>query len=135
MRETKERLFCVQKKRNVTDALKNMDSSQLMDTFDEFLFKVKSKMANVEARLDVVMDSLVSADDDFEAAEQRDEELRRERAKETLRKAKMEMGLLYSEIERQADAIQVKKTVGLDNEEAAGGESSGTESKESTQGQ
>lgn len=134
MRDTKERLSRVQKKKNITDALKNMDTSQLMDTFDDFLFKVKSKMANVEARLDVAMDSLVSVDDDFEAAEQRDEELRKEQAKETLRQAKIEMGLLYSEIERQADAIKVEKTIGSKSE-ATGDKDSGASNKESTQGQ
>lgn len=134
MREAKERLSRVQKQKKITDALNNMDPSSLMETFDDFLFQVKSKIANVEARLDVAMDSLISADDDFEAARQRDEELRKEQAKETLRQAKIEMGLLYSEIERQADALKVEKTIGS-KEEAAGENESGAVERKSTQEQ
>lgn len=111
MRETKERLAGLQKKKNITEALANMDASSLMDTFDEFLFNVKDRIAHVEARLDVAMDSLVS-DEGIEVEQEHDEELRKEKARETLRQAKMEMGMLYSEIERQADAINVEKTIG-----------------------
>jgi hypothetical protein len=137
MRETKERLSRAQKTKSITDALNNMDASPLMDTFDDFLFKVKSKIANVEARLDVAMDSLVPPGDvdDMEVTQQRDEELRKEKAKETLRQAKIEMGLLYSEIERQADAIKVEKTIGTKANPAAGGESPPAGDIESAEGQ
>src|SRR6056297_1984681 len=92
IREVKERLARSQKTQNISDALKNMDTTQLTDTFDEFLYKVKSKIANVEARLDVAMDSLAMSEDDALAEAERDEELKKERAKETLRQAKIEMG-------------------------------------------
>lgn len=112
IRDAKERLARSQKTRNISDALKNMDTTQLTDTFDEFLYKVKSKIANVEARLDVAMDSLAESDDDVTAEIERDEELRKAKAKETLRQAKIEMGLLYTEIEKQADTMSVEKTIG-----------------------
>jgi hypothetical protein len=113
IRDVKERLSRSQKTKNISDALKNMDTTQLTDTFDEFLYKVKSKIANVEARLDVAMDSLAITDEDDIAAEaERDEELKKAKAKETLRQAKIEMGLLYTEIEQQADAMSVEKTIG-----------------------
>lgn len=112
IREVKERLARSEKTKNISDALKNMDTSQLTDTFDEFLFKVKSKIANVEARLDVAMDSLSEPEDDITAEIERDEELKKEKAKETLRQAKIEMGLLYNEIEQQADSMSVEKTIG-----------------------
>lgn len=113
IREAKERIARSEKTRKITDALKDMDTTQLTDTFDEFLYKVKSKIAHVEARLDVAMDSLTESGDDSIIAEaERDEELRKEKAKETLRQAKIEMGLLYNEIEQQADAMSVEKTIG-----------------------
>lgn len=112
IREVKERLARSQKTKNISDALKNMDTTQLTDTFDEFLYKVKSKIANVEARLDVAMDSLADTDDDITAEIERDEELKKAKAKETLRQAKIEMGLLYNEIEQQADSMSVEKTIG-----------------------
>lgn len=112
MRDVKERLARSQKTKNISDALKNMDTTQLTDTFDEFLYKVKSKIANVEARLDVAMDSLGETNDDISEELERDEELRKAKAKETLRQAKVEMGLLYTEIEKQADSMSVEKTIG-----------------------
>lgn len=133
MHEAKERLAGVQKKKNIVDALNNMDTSPLMETFDDFLIKIKSKIAHVEARLDVAMDSLVSDEDDFENIRKSDEELRKEQAKETLRQAKIEMGLLYSEIERQADAVKVEKTIGT-KEYSAGESEQETDRSEPTRG-
>lgn len=114
MRETKERLSRAQKTKNIADALKRMDTSELMDSFDDFLLNVKQKIAMVEARLDVAMDDLLSDTNDIEREQENalNEELRKEKARETLRQAKMEMGLLYNEIEKQADAIRVDKTIG-----------------------
>lgn len=112
IREVKQRLENTKRTRNITDALKNMDTSHLTDTFDEFLFKVKSKIANVEARLDVAMDSLSEPGDDILDEQERDEILRKAKAKETLRQAKIEMGLLYNEIEQQADSLHIEKTIG-----------------------
>lgn len=112
IREVKERLARSEKTKNISNALKNMDTTELTDTFDEFLYKVKSKIANVEARLDVAMDSLSASDDDITAEMEGDEVLQKQKAKETLRQAKIEMGLLYSEIEQQADSMSVEKTIG-----------------------
>jgi len=38
--------------------------------------------------------------------------MRKANAKDTLRQVKMEMGLLYKEIEQQADNLKVTKTIG-----------------------
>ncbi|MDX1585404.1 MAG: hypothetical protein R3222_01620 [Balneolaceae bacterium] len=112
MRDAKERLYRSEKTRNISDALKSMDTSQLTETFDEFLFKVKTKLTSVEARLEVAMDSLAEDDLDRMAEAERDEELRKAKAKETLRQAKIEMGLLYNEIEQRAQSLNVEKTIG-----------------------
>lgn len=134
MRETKERLSRAQKTKNISDALKNMDTSELMDSFDDFLFNVKHKIASVEARLDVAMESLLSETENLEAKEELDEEMKKVNAKETLRQVKMEMGLLYNEIERQADAIRVEKTIGGKTTETNQDEARSAEN-DSTQGQ
>lgn len=111
MRETKERYSRAKKTQNIAQALKNMDKSQMLASFDDFLYSVKHKLASVEARLDVAMENL--PDENKSAGEQElDEEMRKAKAKDTLRQVKMEMGLLYEEIERQADSIQVNKTIG-----------------------
>jgi hypothetical protein len=41
-----------------------------------------------------------------------DEEMKKEKAKETLRQIKQEMGMLYDDLEQQAEEMNVKKTVG-----------------------
>ncbi|MFH5883081.1 hypothetical protein ACG2F4_02125 [Halalkalibaculum sp. DA3122] len=114
MREAKEQLNRTRRKRNITEALRNMDTSELMDSFDDLLFTVKSKIASVEARLDVAMESL--AEDEKQhggmSEQERDEEMQKTKARETLKQVKLEMGKLYNEIERQAGNMHVEKTVG-----------------------
>ncbi len=55
------------------------------------------------------------------AKEKLDEEMNKVKAKDTLRQVKIEMGLLYKEIEEQADSLQVNKTIGSGS---AGGQKS-----------
>jgi len=111
MMDAKERLNRSRKTRNIADALHNMDKSDLFNTVDEFLHKLRSKLAHVEARLDVAMDDLTTKNEDVITPEQEDT-MRKHRAEETLKQVKAEMGLLYSEIEQQAEDIRVKKTIG-----------------------
>lgn len=118
MREAKERLNRNRKTRNIAGALQDMDTSAMMDTFDDFLFKVKSKLATVEARLDVAMDSLLDEEEPGAKEQERDEELSKARARETLKQVKAEMGMLYSEIEQQASAMSVQKTIGSGDPES-----------------
>lgn len=134
MREAKERLSRTRNSRNIARALQDMDTSGVMETFDDFLFKVKSKLATVEARLDVAMESLSEEGESEVQEEDLDEEMSRERARETLKQVKMEMGSLYSEIEEQASAMNVRKTIGTeeDRPEAGSGERDPEKSKGGT---
>lgn len=111
-RDAKERLSRSQKTQNIARALKNMDKGQMLETFDDFLYSVKHHLASVEARLDVAMENMSAEPRPSQPEQELDEEMTKEKAKETLRQVKMEMGLLYKEIERQADEIQVNKTIG-----------------------
>lgn len=109
IRDAKEKLRRSKYVRNVSDAMQKMNADELLDSVDQFLGSVRSKMAGIEARLDVAMDQF----DETETNEaELDEALRKEKAKDTLRQIKMEMGLLYNEIEEQAEHLDVKKTVG-----------------------
>ncbi|MCW9707743.1 hypothetical protein [Fodinibius salsisoli] len=115
MREAKERLSRAKKTHNISKALKDMDKTQMLESFDSFLHSVKHKLASVEARLDVAMDDLSGEGPSPDVEKQElDEQMNRAKAKETLKQLKMEMGVLYKEIEQQADTIQVKKTIGPD---------------------
>ncbi|HET6528089.1 MAG TPA: hypothetical protein VFG39_05005 [Balneolaceae bacterium] len=133
MREDRERFNRAKKTQNITRALKNMDKSQMLESFDDFLQSVKHRLTSVEARLDVAMDSLLDEHEDAAKEQELDEEMIKENAKDTLRQVKMEMGLLYKEIERQAGSLNVNKTIGSGSAETVSDEQTGKESSEDQQ--
>lgn len=110
IRDAKEKVRQSKYVKNVTDAMQQMNADELLSSVDDFLGKVRDKMIHLEARLDVAMDQFVE-DDDIRK-EELDESLKKERARDTLKQIKMEMGLLYSELEQQAGELKVTKTVG-----------------------
>jgi hypothetical protein len=95
--------------KNVNDALHQMDASELLSSFDHFLDQVRSKMAHIEARLDVAVEEILETS---ELDEELDAELRKQKAKESLKKIKTDMGMLYRDIEKQAEEYKAEKTVG-----------------------
>lgn len=112
MREAKERLRRSQKTRNIAAALKDMDKSELMASFDSFLFEVQSTVAHAEAKLDVALESLETKDVEMAQQGGGNEVSNKTKARETLKQLKNEMGLLYSELERRAEGLDVEKTIG-----------------------
>lgn len=115
MREIKERASRAKRTKDITSALKNLDKTEVLNAFDDFLYSVKHKLASVEARLDLAMDNLGDENEDNVKQQEMDEEMRKSKAKDTLRQVKLEMGLLYNEIEEQASNIKVNKTIGRDS--------------------
>lgn len=115
IKEAKERLKRTEQKGKIAQAIKNMDPDNLLESVDEFLGKVRDKVTHVEARLDVAMESLDDDDSDFQKElrkEELDEEAKKEKARQTLKQVKAEMGMLYSEIEKHAEEIRAEKTIG-----------------------
>lgn len=121
IRELKERASRARKTEHISRALKDMDKSQMLETFDDFLYSVKHKLASVEARLDVAMEKLAEENKQPVQEQELDEEMKKAKAKDTLKQVKLEMGLLYKEIEQQADTIEVSKTIGSEGEDASPG--------------
>jgi len=109
IRDTKEKLRRSKYVQNVNDALNQMNADELLSSVDHFLGNVRDKMSHIEARLDVAMEGFLEEHDQKEVL---DEELRKEHARESLKQIKLEMGLLYSEIEEQAKELHIDKTVG-----------------------
>ena len=126
IKEAKERLKQTEQKGKIAQALNNMNADNLLESVDEFLGKVKDKVTHVEARLDVAMDSLEEDDPSTAAGkvkqEELDEEIKKQKAKQTLKQVKAEMGMLYSEIEKHAEEIRAEKTIGLKKEEPSQGD-------------
>ena len=115
IKEAKERLKRAEQKGKISQAVQKMNADNLLETMDDFLGKVRDKVTHVEARLDVALDNL---EDDSSAAagkikeEELDEELKKQKAKQTIKQVKAEMGMLYTEIEKHADEIKTEKTIG-----------------------
>lgn len=110
IRDAKEKLRRSRYVQNVNDAMQKMDASDLLTSVDDFLGHIRHKMAHIESRLDVAMDDILNHSDEEAATFEKD--LKKEKAKETLKQIKMDMGLLYREIEQQADEYQAEKTIG-----------------------
>lgn len=109
IRDAKEKLRRSKYVRNVNEALHQMNADELLASLDEFLGKVRTKMSLIEARLDVAMEEILEQPDDISEL---DEELKKENARNSLKKIKAEMGMLYREIEKQAEELHAEKTIG-----------------------
>src|SRR5690625_143094 len=104
--------------KNVNEALKNLDARDLLSSADKYLDQVREKMAMMEARLDVAIGQLIDQDSsEKEKQEDFEETLRKKRASETLTSLKREMGLLYRELEEQANGYRAEKTIGRQTDE------------------
>lgn len=116
IKEAKQRLKETEQKGKIAEALNNMNADNLLGSVDEFLGKVRDKVSFNEAKWEVAMDSL--EEDDLSSTAQKikqqehEEELKKKRAMDTLKQVKAEMGMLYNEIEKQADEIKTNKTIG-----------------------
>lgn len=110
IREAKEKLRSSSYAKKAGDAVRQMNADELLNSVDHFLGKLKYKMTSIESKLDVAMDDILA--DDEQKKYDLDEEMKKEKAKDTLRQIKQEMGMLYDDLEQQAEDMNVKKTVG-----------------------
>lgn len=110
IRDAKEKLRSSSYAKKAGDAVRQMNADELLNSVDHFLGKLRYKMASIESKLDVAMDDILT--DDEQKRDELDNEMKKEKAKETLRQIKQEMGMLYDDLEQQAEEMNVKKTVG-----------------------
>jgi poly-D-alanine transfer protein DltD len=121
IREAKEQLKQAQRQKKMSDALHGLQSGDLFEVFDEMLYKIKHKITSAEARLEVALDDLDSDEressatntqSDTVSSQESENVVRRQRAKDTIRQVKAEMGMLYTELEEQASKMNHEKTIG-----------------------
>ncbi len=123
LKDLKQKLYTAERRSKINQALSNMniDVEKVKDTYDEFMFKVREQVAKAEVRLDMALEkmgTLADIDEENESSTTEiDEELRAEKAKETIRQLKLDMGLLYSEIEKSAAELNTPKTIGTKQKE------------------
>jgi hypothetical protein len=64
IRDAKEKIRRSRSVKNISDAMGNMNTDELMESVDHFLDKVRLKVASVEARLEVAMENLAGPGED-----------------------------------------------------------------------
>ncbi len=117
--ELKKKLSDVHRMDRVNRALEQMNPDNLMENFDLALLKLREKMAIAEARISMALHGIdeenpVSSDTGAEPVE-KEEELRKSKARQTLEELKSQMGVLQQEVEEKARSISNKnrnKTIG-----------------------
>jgi len=129
IRELKNKLAEAERVKKLTNAVNQINPQGLIDQFDEALDKVREKIFTAEARLDMAIES-ADADDKVSLADE--EALRKQKASETMKQMKMELGMLNDAIDEQAANHPVQKTLGkkpADNESLSNPLSPNTSSK------
>lgn len=121
IRDAKEKLRSSSYARKAGDAVRQMNADELLNSVDHFLGKLRYKMASIESKLDLAMDDILSNNEQQQS--DLDEEMKKEKAKETLRQIKQEMGMLYDDLEQQAEEMNVKKTIGPQPDTTSGSSS------------
>lgn len=109
IRELKNKLAEVEHVKKITNAVQQINPQGLIDQFDEALSKVREKIFTAEARLDIAIES---ADADGEISLADEDTMRRQKASETMKQMKMELGMLNDAIEEHASSVSVQKTLG-----------------------
>lgn len=112
IRQAKGKLRSSEYAKKAGDAVRNMNADELLNSVDHFLGKLRYKMASIEAKLDVAMEDILGDEELIQAERDHEEEMKKEKARDTLKQIKMEMGMLYDDLEKQAEEMNVKKTVG-----------------------
>lgn len=112
IRQAKEKLRSSSYARKAGDAVRQMNADELLESVDHFLGKLRYKMASIEAKLDLAMDDILGDEEQQQEKEKFEQQLKAEKARDTLRQIKQEMGILYDDLEQQAEEMNVTKTVG-----------------------
>jgi len=126
VKELRKKLNELKHSKKVNSALEQMNTQDLLNSFDQVLHNFKEKVAVAEARLTVALDNLIP---DIELDEEpekkspsdaeKEEVVRRQKARETLSMLKNEMGMLHMEIEEKAKELDVSKTIGSKQHKAS----------------
>lgn len=119
IRELKKKLNEVRQMDRVNRALEQMNPENLMENFDLALLKLREKMALAEARISTALHGIDEENPEVSDTEHitvdDEEELRKNKARQTLEELKNQMGVLQRDVEEKARSISDKnqnKTIG-----------------------
>jgi chromosome segregation ATPase len=105
--ESKKKLEQYERKAKIIKALEQIDPKPVFDSLQNALGKLKEKVAHAEARYETWMDDANDANAQVEA----EEFSQQQRAKDTIRMLRAEMGSLEEELDRKVSRIERSKTV------------------------
>jgi SPX domain protein involved in polyphosphate accumulation len=108
IKELKQKLAEAERVKKIREAMHQIDPQGIIDQFDQALDKVREKVFDAEARLDMALENRADEQDQMD----HDEALQKQRAAETMRQMKMELGYLNDAIEEQASTLNSTKTLG-----------------------
>lgn len=109
IRDLKKKAAESERLARISHALNQVNTDQIMESFDSALTKVKEKIELAEAKIEMALESRLNDHDNEELKEFE----RRREAQENLRRIKSEMGMLHEELdEKVADIVSAGKTLG-----------------------
>jgi len=120
VKELRKRLTELKRSERVSSAMEQMNTDDLLNSFDNVLQSFKEKVAIAEARLSVALDNILPDNKTEQqpvkesTEEEKEEVVRKQKARETLNMLKNEMGMLHMEIEEKARELNATKTIGSD---------------------
>lgn len=108
IRASKEKLASLEPKKRIMDALNDIKKSAFMEDVDHMIDKVRETAYKAEAKIEQALD------DQFEkeVEEEREQILKKHKAKSTIEQLKAQMGDVYEENEAKAKDLRSIKTIG-----------------------
>lgn len=126
MKELKNRVAQAKHTQRIHEAIQHMDPKPVLDSVDEMVTVIREKVAQVEAKLSIALDSAFESqaqhEEDSLTPEQRaeyEQTLKKQQAKETIEKMKAQMQAesqpIQESIKTDLNPVEIAKTIGPGN--------------------
>lgn len=117
--ESKKKLAQAERQAKIAQALDQINPKPVLDSLHSALGKLREKVTQAEARLEVYMDDEKA--DELRKNEEAEELFRKQKVKDTLSAIRRDMNELEEEVEHKAAAVESDKTIFTEeNQEEAG---------------
>lgn len=108
--ESRKKLETYERKAKILKALDNIDPSPVLHSFHSALGTLKEKITLAEARIETYLEE-DEEQKQKRAVHESDEFMEKERAKETLKAIRMQMGSIENELEKKVEELGAPKTI------------------------
>lgn len=112
MRETREKVTQAVRVEKISKAVSNMNAEAIFDSMGEMMDTLKEKIALAEAKIEMALESYKEVEKEPVPPATPDQP-KNSAARQALQQIKLEMGLVYSDLEKEAEQLkQQQKTMG-----------------------